>query len=108
MRCDPSLDGLLAFSAVALSTLAPKMLGSYRQRFAVYIWIGVMVFVFSYLVRIFKIKNGGEWPDRRLALLLVGQGADLIVFGSRRGGRLSVQAFPWMRWLLYKRRYAER
>jgi uncharacterized membrane protein len=53
------LDGLLAFSAVALASLAPKMLGSYRQRFAVYIWIGVMIFVFSYLVKVFKYKNGG-------------------------------------------------
>jgi oligosaccharyltransferase complex subunit gamma len=49
----------LAFSAVALASLAPKMLGSYRQRFAVYIWIGVMIFVFSYLVKVFKYKNGG-------------------------------------------------
>jgi hypothetical protein len=53
----------LAFSAVALASLAPKMLGSYRQRFAVYIWIGVMIFVFSYLVKVFKYKNGGgsQW-----------------------------------------------
>lgn len=60
--CDQTLpfeDGLLAFSAVALASLAPKMLGSYRQRFAVYIWIGVMIFVFSYLVKVFKYKNGG-------------------------------------------------
>jgi multisubunit Na+/H+ antiporter MnhF subunit len=58
-------DGLLAFSTVALTTLAPKMLGSYRQRFAIYIWVGVTIFIFSFLVKVFKIKNGGD-PFRLL------------------------------------------
>jgi oligosaccharyltransferase complex subunit gamma len=59
------VDGLLAFSTVALTTLAPKMLGSYRQRFAIYIWVGVTLFIFSFLVKVFKIKNGG-YPFRLL------------------------------------------
>lgn len=83
------LDGLLAFSAVALASLAPKMLGSYRQRFAVYIWIGVMIFVFSYLVKVFKYKNGGrsKWLARvrNIAELIRG------VFGL---DRLPVPSFP--------------
>lgn len=56
----PPTDGILAFSTIALAIIAPSLKGSIRQRFAIYIWVGVLVFVFSILVRVFKVKNGGE------------------------------------------------
>jgi hypothetical protein len=68
----PPPDGILSFSTVALTILAPKMLGSYRQRFAIYIWVGVTVFLFSFLVKIFKIKNGGRF--RSVIRMLDGTG----------------------------------
>lgn len=57
MTCQ--LDGLLAFSLVALIKSVPQFDDQTRQRFGVYIWMGCIVFIFSALLALFKIKNGG-------------------------------------------------
>lgn len=53
------LDGLLAFSLVALIKSVPQFDDQTRQRFGVYIWMGCLIFIFSALLALFKIKNGG-------------------------------------------------
>ena len=52
-------DGLLSFSVVALTLLVPALNNPHRQRIGVYLWLGIFVIVFSALVKLFKMKNGG-------------------------------------------------
>jgi oligosaccharyltransferase complex subunit gamma len=52
-------DGLLAASVLILSEVVPTIKSSAKQRIAILLWTGVLVFLFSLLVRLFKIKNGG-------------------------------------------------
>jgi oligosaccharyltransferase complex subunit gamma len=52
-------DGLLAASVLILSELVPSIKSSAKQRMAILLWTGVLVFLFSVLVRLFKVKNGG-------------------------------------------------
>ncbi|KAG2203567.1 hypothetical protein INT46_003344 [Mucor plumbeus] len=54
-----SIYGLLAFSLIALIKSVPQFDDQTRQRFGVYIWMGCIVFIFSALLALFKIKNGG-------------------------------------------------
>ncbi|CAO0798278.1 unnamed protein product [Mucor circinelloides] len=54
-----SIYGLLAFSLVALIKSVPQFDDQTRQRFGVYIWMGCIIFIFSALLALFKIKNGG-------------------------------------------------
>ncbi|KAJ9123446.1 hypothetical protein QFC24_003660 [Naganishia onofrii] len=53
------LYGLLAASVLILSELVPSIKSSAKQRMAILLWTGVLVFLFSVLVRLFKVKNGG-------------------------------------------------
>lgn len=52
-------DGLLAFSIVALSVLVPAQTSAVKQRIGVYLWLGMLVVVFSLLMKLFRMKNGG-------------------------------------------------
>ncbi|KAG2194302.1 uncharacterized protein EV154DRAFT_444953 [Mucor mucedo] len=54
-----SIYGILSFSLLALIKSVPSFDDSTRQRFGVYIWTVCIIFVFSSLLAIFKIKNGG-------------------------------------------------
>ncbi|GAA5798135.1 hypothetical protein EDC94DRAFT_536986 [Helicostylum pulchrum] len=53
-----SVYGVLAFSVLALIKSVPQ-LDQTRQRFGVYIWMASIIFIFSCLLAIFRIKNGG-------------------------------------------------
>lgn len=57
-------DGILSFSAVSLAVSVPR-LDKGKQRIAVWIWMGCIIVVFSFLMNLFKIKNGG-YPFRLL------------------------------------------
>lgn len=57
--CVCHADGLLAFSIVALSVLVPAQTSAVKQRVGVYLWLGMLVVVFSLLMKLFKMKNGG-------------------------------------------------
>jgi len=59
------LYGVLALGFVSLTLIVPRHPSAARQRSAVYIWTGVSITLFSVLVSIFKIKNGG-YPFRLL------------------------------------------
>ncbi|OXH16078.1 oligosaccharyltransferase complex subunit gamma [Cryptococcus neoformans A1-35-8] len=54
-----AIYGLLAFSIVALSVLVPAQTSAVKQRVGVYLWLGMLVVVFSLLIKLFKMKNGG-------------------------------------------------
>ncbi|KAI8387500.1 hypothetical protein BD560DRAFT_382710 [Blakeslea trispora] len=54
-----SVYGVLAFSLIALITSVPKLEDPLRQRIGIYIWLACLIFIFSALLGIFKIKNGG-------------------------------------------------
>jgi hypothetical protein len=32
-----------------------------KQRIGVYLWLGMLVVIFSLLIKLFKMKNGGEY-----------------------------------------------
>ncbi|WVQ78613.1 hypothetical protein IAT38_000699 [Cryptococcus sp. DSM 104549] len=51
--------GLLAFSIIALTLLVPSQTSPVKQRFGVYLWLGMLLVVFSLLMKLFRLKNGG-------------------------------------------------
>jgi len=56
--------GILSFSVVSLAVTVPR-LDKTKQRIAVYIWVACLLVVFSFLMNLFKIKNG-SYPFRLL------------------------------------------
>ncbi|WWC60794.1 uncharacterized protein I303_103370 [Kwoniella dejecticola CBS 10117] len=51
--------GILAFSIVALTLLIPAQSSPAKQRVGVYLWLAMLVVVFSLLIKLFRMKNGG-------------------------------------------------
>ncbi|WVO14155.1 hypothetical protein L204_101786 [Cryptococcus depauperatus] len=51
--------GLLAFCIIALTLFVPAQTSPVKQRIGVYLWLGMLVVVFSLLIKLFKLKNGG-------------------------------------------------
>ena len=57
---DPTIiDGVLSFATIALALKVPRMLDPKQQQVAVILWGTVMFGVYSFLLSVFKIKNGG-------------------------------------------------
>lgn len=54
-----SLDGVLSFATIALALKVPRMVEPKKQQLAVFVWGGVMLLMYSFLLSVFKIKNGG-------------------------------------------------
>ncbi|KAH9449546.1 hypothetical protein KEM48_006682 [Puccinia striiformis f. sp. tritici PST-130] len=53
-----SLYGILAFAAYTLAFTVSKLDDPFRQRVAVYVWLGVYLTISSMLLNIFRLKNG--------------------------------------------------
>ncbi|KAI9246783.1 hypothetical protein BY458DRAFT_484442 [Sporodiniella umbellata] len=53
-----SIYGCLALCLLGLIKMAPKLEDKNVQKFAIFLWIGCFMFVFSVLLALFKIKNG--------------------------------------------------
>ena len=53
------VDGLLSFCAISLVIKVPRIAESKTQGLAVLAWGGVMLVTYSFLLSIFRIKNGG-------------------------------------------------
>ena len=53
------LDGTLSFATIALAVRVPRMSDPKKQQLAVLIWGGVMFGMYSFLLSVFRIKNGG-------------------------------------------------
>ena len=54
-----SIDGTLSFSAIALTLKVPRMSDPKKQQTAIFVWGAVMFGMYSFLLSVFKIKNGG-------------------------------------------------
>ncbi|KAF7546153.1 hypothetical protein G7046_g9382 [Stylonectria norvegica] len=54
-----ALYGVLSFCAIALAVKVPRIPSAKSQQVAVIAWGGVMFLVYSFLLSVFRIKNGG-------------------------------------------------
>lgn len=56
---DILLDGILAFATISLALKVPRMADAKSQQFAVLVWGGLLLVTYSFLLSVFRIKNGG-------------------------------------------------
>lgn len=56
---DIFLDALLAFAAINLALRVPRIKDYKTQQVAVIIWASVLFGMYSFLMSVFRIKNGG-------------------------------------------------
>lgn len=54
-----SSDGVLSFATIALVIKVPRMTNAAAQQIAIFIWGGVMLVMYSFLLSVFRVKNGG-------------------------------------------------
>lgn len=52
-------DGTLSFATIALALKVPRMVDPQKQQIAVFIWGAVIFGMYSFLLSVFRIKNGG-------------------------------------------------
>ena len=57
------IDGLLAFTTIALIQKAPTIREPSTQLIVIFIWAAGILFIYSFLIYVFRIKNGG-YPFR--------------------------------------------
>jgi oligosaccharyltransferase complex subunit gamma len=53
------IDGLLSFATIALALKVPRIADPKTQQLAVLAWGGVIFVMYSFLLSVFRIKNGG-------------------------------------------------
>ncbi|KAI1331827.1 OST3/OST6 family protein [Xylariaceae sp. FL0255] len=53
------LYGLLSFATISLALKAPRTRDTYAQQFMIIAWGAAVVLLYSYLMSVFRIKNGG-------------------------------------------------
>ena len=58
-----TVDGLLAFTTIALIQKAPTIRQPSTQFIVIFIWTAGILFIYSFLIYVFRIKNGG-YPFR--------------------------------------------
>ena len=56
---DTTSDGVLAFATISLALKVPRMADPRTQQIAVFVWGGVILGMYSFLLSVFRIKNGG-------------------------------------------------
>ncbi len=54
-----SLDGLLSFATISLALKVPRIQNAKTQQVAVIVWGGIIFAMYSFLLSVFRIKNGG-------------------------------------------------
>ncbi|KAF3050924.1 oligosaccharyl transferase subunit ost3/OST6 [Didymella keratinophila] len=54
-----AIYGVLAFATISLALKVPRIADSRAQQFAVFLWSGVLLCVYSFLLSVFRQKNGG-------------------------------------------------
>jgi len=52
-------DGILSFATISLALKVPRMADARTQQIAVFVWGGVILGMYSFLLSVFRIKNGG-------------------------------------------------
>ena len=56
---DHNLDAILSFATIALGLKVPRMKDPRTQQIACIIWASVVFGMYSFLMSVFRIKNGG-------------------------------------------------
>lgn len=59
LRWTLNIDGILAFATISLALKVPRIADSKQQQVAVILWGVVMLGMYSFLLSVFRIKNGG-------------------------------------------------
>lgn len=54
-----AIYGVLAFGTISLALKVPRIKDSRAQQFAVFLWSGLVLVMYSYLLSVFRQKNGG-------------------------------------------------
>lgn len=54
-----AIYGLLSFAAISLAVKVPRIADPQSQTLAAFVWAGVLFLVYSFLLSVFRIKNGG-------------------------------------------------
>lgn len=54
-----STDGVLAFATISLALKVPRMTDPRAQGIAIMVWGGIIFGMYSFLLSVFRIKNGG-------------------------------------------------
>lgn len=54
-----ALYGILSFAAISLALKVPRISDPQSQTLAAFVWSGVVFLVYSFLLSVFRIKNGG-------------------------------------------------
>ncbi|KAK5169082.1 oligosaccharyl transferase subunit ost3/OST6 [Saxophila tyrrhenica] len=54
-----AMYGVLAFATISMALKVPRMADPRAQQIAVFIWGGVILGMYSFLLSVFRIKNGG-------------------------------------------------
>lgn len=54
-----AMYGILAFATISLALKVPRMANPRVQQIAVFVWGGIILGMYSFLLSVFRIKNGG-------------------------------------------------
>ncbi|KAF3045253.1 oligosaccharyl transferase subunit ost3/OST6 [Didymella heteroderae] len=54
-----AIYGVLAFATISLALKVPRIADARAQQFAVFLWSGVLLCMYSFLLSVFRQKNGG-------------------------------------------------
>lgn len=52
-------DGVLSFATISLALKVPRIEDYKKQQVAVFAWGAVVLLVYSFLLSVFRMKNGG-------------------------------------------------
>ncbi|KAF2786991.1 hypothetical protein K505DRAFT_288716 [Melanomma pulvis-pyrius CBS 109.77] len=54
-----AIYGVLSFATISLALKVPRIADARAQQFAVFLWSGVLLCMYSFLLSVFRMKNGG-------------------------------------------------
>jgi oligosaccharyltransferase complex subunit gamma len=54
-----AIYGVLAFATISLALKVPRIADARAQQVAVFVWSGVLLCMYSFLLSVFRMKNGG-------------------------------------------------
>jgi oligosaccharyltransferase complex subunit gamma len=54
-----AIYGVLAFATISLALKVPRIADARAQQFAVFLWSGLLLCMYSFLLSVFRMKNGG-------------------------------------------------
>jgi oligosaccharyltransferase complex subunit gamma len=54
-----TLDGVLSFATISLALKVPRIADPKKQQAAVFVWGAVVLGMYSFLLSVFRVKNGG-------------------------------------------------